>query len=101
MRAAKIPIYYLAKYTGFFFVFRKITSNKLRILCYHGVSLHKEYEYFDKLFITRDTFEKRMKYLNKTNYPVITLDKGVKAIKQIELEAEMCGFATLIREALR
>ncbi|WP_164503495.1 polysaccharide deacetylase family protein [Pleionea sediminis] len=63
-------------------MFRKLTSSKLRILCYHGVSLDKEHEFFDKLFITRNTFEKRMKYLKSARYPVITLDEGVKNLKR-------------------
>ena len=80
MKKVKIIIYRVAKWTGIFLLFRKLTRNKLRILCYHGVSLDKEHEFFDKLFITKSTYETRMKYLEKANYPVVTLDSAVKSL---------------------
>ncbi|MCW8879480.1 MAG: polysaccharide deacetylase family protein [Kangiellaceae bacterium] len=80
MKKVKLVIYRVAKWTGIFHLFRKLTQNKLRILCYHGVSLDKEHDFFDKLFITKSTYEKRMKYLEKAQYPVVSLESAVKSL---------------------
>ncbi len=80
MKKIKLFIYYIAKYTGLFHLSRRYTKDKLRILCYHGISVDKEHETFDKLFMQFATFKQRMDFLKENKYPVLDLDHAVEKL---------------------
>lgn len=77
-KTLKRLFYHSAKMLGLFALSRKLTRNKLRVLCYHGVSLDNEHEVFDKLFITPDLLDQRMAYLKEQKYTVLPLEQAVE-----------------------
>lgn len=71
----------IAKYTGIFYACRIVTSQDLRILCYHGVSINDESEFSPGLFMKVATLTKRMEYLKNGGFPVIGLEEGIRRLK--------------------
>lgn len=56
-----------------FRIARLITSNRLRVLYYHGFALVDEYKYRGTLFIKDELFSRCMKYLKRNNYPIYSI----------------------------
>jgi peptidoglycan/xylan/chitin deacetylase (PgdA/CDA1 family) len=75
IKKLKLLIYYFLKTIGIFKLFELINRDKVRILCYHGISIHKEHEYFENLFITEDLFVKKILWLKRNGYSFINLDQ--------------------------
>lgn len=67
-----------ARALGLFALARKLTSDRLRILCYHGVALKDEHRWRPPLYMTRENFAARLDFLMEAGYPVIGLDEAVK-----------------------
>ncbi|MEZ5556071.1 polysaccharide deacetylase family protein [Haliea sp.] len=65
----------LAKWTGLFALSRRATSNRLRILAYHGINTTNP-QFGNFLFMSADKFADRMALLSKWGYPVIALDNA-------------------------
>lgn len=81
MRRALIRTFLMAsKYLGLFEVSRKLTANRLRVLCYHGMSLEDEHMFRTGLFMTPSTFRRRMDYLADREIPVLSLREGVERL---------------------
>lgn len=76
----KLLIYLVAKILGFFALARRITASRIRILCYHGAAIGDEGQYNPLLFISRDTFERRIRWLRKKRFKVIPLSLAVEAL---------------------
>ena len=72
----------LSRAFGLFALARALTGNKLRILCYHGSALVDEHLFRPGLFMTAETFERRMAALKTRRYPVVELSEAI-----IRLEA--------------
>ena len=53
----------------------------MRILCYHGFSVADEHEFRPQLFISPDTFRRRLRHLSARRYPVIDLAVAVEDLK--------------------
>lgn len=70
----KIYFLLLLKYLGIFFLCKTLNAQKLRILCYHGISLADEHEFSPGLFIPSDKFRRHMEMLNDGGYSVLPLD---------------------------
>lgn len=85
MKKIKLTFYYLAKYIGVFAITKYITRKKLRILCYHGVSLANEHLIFDKLFITHEVFKQRMTHLLQAEIPIISLEDAIDQLENDNL----------------
>lgn len=75
--ALKLGFYYLAKISGGFALARRLTGKSARILCYHGGCLGDEWRYNGKLFMTRRTFEKRVRWLQASGFQMVSLDKAL------------------------
>jgi len=71
---------YLAKSLGFFWLARRLTGQGLRILCYHGFAVAEEYKYRSKLFIRGEFFRKRIEYLRREGYPILSLQEALNAL---------------------
>ncbi|MFL5266652.1 MAG: hypothetical protein ACJ8AH_08660 [Stellaceae bacterium] len=65
-----------------FRIARLITSNGLRILCYHGFALADEYKYRGTLFIKDELFSRCMGYLKRNNYPILSLNNALDGAEQ-------------------
>jgi peptidoglycan/xylan/chitin deacetylase (PgdA/CDA1 family) len=74
-------ILYLARSLGLFAISRHLTMRGLRILCYHGIALKDEHEWWPGTFMASTTFKRRMSYLSEKNYPVIRLSDAAKGLQ--------------------
>jgi peptidoglycan/xylan/chitin deacetylase (PgdA/CDA1 family) len=66
---------------GAFSVARWLTRDRLRILCYHGVSLADEHEFRSRLFMRPETFRRRLALLRRARYPVLPLGEALAALE--------------------
>lgn len=81
MQLIKRAVLYGAKYTGLFYLSRRLTRGGLRILCYHAFSSDDEHLFRPKLFITSKTFARRMNKVDEMGFNVIPLGEAVAALK--------------------
>src|SRR5687768_16446820 len=75
----------VVKTLGGFALASTLTARGLRIICYHGISLHDEHQFQPKLFIREETFRKRMTYLKRHRYRVFPLDEALSLMEQGKL----------------
>ncbi|ARO86528.1 hypothetical protein EBAPG3_001300 [Nitrosospira lacus] len=75
----------VVKALGGFGVARILTAPGLRIICYHGISVHDEHRFQPKLFMREDTFLERMAYLKRHDYPVLSLNEALALMYQKSL----------------
>ena len=52
-------------------------SNRVLVLCYHGISIDDEHEWNPPLFVSQSHFRKRMEVLRREGCNVLTLDSAV------------------------
>ena len=76
----KVSILLLARCIGLFKLGRCLTRKGLMIVGWHGVSIHDEHERFGSLFISPQSFRKRLRFLSK-HYKIIGLDVAVRQHK--------------------
>ena len=70
----------LCKGLGFFQIARRLTRDRLRILCYHSFATGEESAFRPKLFIAAGTFRRRLDWLAANGYPVLPLDSAVEGL---------------------
>ena len=58
-----------------------MTRRGLRILCYHGTSLDAEHKFLPVLFMSPETFEARLNYIQQNHFPVLPLGKAVELLQ--------------------
>lgn len=68
-----------AKAAGAFALARRALPRHLRILAYHGLWTTPGFQFGDRLFIGPDQFERRMRWLKHSGYPVLDLDEAIDA----------------------
>ena len=76
----KLSIYFAARAAGLFALCRLLTRSRIRILGYHGASLGDESNYNPFLFLSAETFERRIGWLRKKKFNVISLKHAVEAL---------------------
>ncbi len=76
-KTCKLAFLYFSRLLGLFYLSRYVTRRALRILCYHGFSLADEHLFRPSLFITPETFARRLEFLQKHLFPVISLETAV------------------------
>ncbi len=72
----------IAKACGLFAACRLLTRKHLRILCYHGIWLGDAPHFGDCLYMSADTFRRRMDLLERAGYPVLGLDDAVARLQR-------------------
>lgn len=75
----------LFKYSGAFALLRFKNRHALRILCYHGFSLHDEHEFMPGLFMAPAKFRARMEFLKKAGFQFLSLAVALKLWRQDKL----------------
>ena len=65
---------------GGFSLARKLTRDRLRVLCYHGASTNDEHLYEPFLFIQPEVFERRMRILQRLGLPVVSLESATQML---------------------
>ncbi len=74
----KKALLYFIKNIGGFRIARYLTRNRLRILCYHGISLANEYSFRPGVYMRPDTFRRRMEIIHNKNYTVLPLNDALE-----------------------
>ena len=73
---------YCLKWGGFFDISKKITRNGIRILCYHNFTKDDDVLWLPGMNIRPETFVKRVNYLKRKKYHILTIDKAVELFKK-------------------
>src|SRR6202022_888501 len=68
------------KLFGLFNIARYITRDGLRIICYHGFAVAEEHKFRSRLFIRKELFLRRIEYLRRNRFPIVTLSAAVEAL---------------------
>lgn len=79
-RKAKRAVLHVAKAAGVFALMHRLTRQRVRILCYHGVWRGEDGFSGDAMFMRRATFERRMEWLARSGMPVIPLSDAVAGL---------------------
>jgi peptidoglycan/xylan/chitin deacetylase (PgdA/CDA1 family) len=69
------------KICGGFYVARRCNRGRVRILCYHGVWIADDQFGGDQMFIRPQTFEARLRLLDRLQFGVISLDDAVEGLR--------------------
>jgi peptidoglycan/xylan/chitin deacetylase (PgdA/CDA1 family) len=68
---------HIGKRLGLFSLARLLSPPGLRILCYHGFAMDDEADFRPKLFISPETFERRLRFLSEKRFPVLDLQDAI------------------------
>ena len=75
----------VSRFAGLFHLARCLTRRRLRILCYHGFATGDVLEFRPGLFISPETFERRLSFLASAGYPVLTLEAALAGLDRGDL----------------
>jgi Polysaccharide deacetylase len=78
---AKNAALYVLKGLGVFWLARRLTRHKLRILCYHGFSVGDQHEFAPILYMRKEVFRRRMRLLRRLKSRVVTLSHGIALLR--------------------
>ena len=76
-----IAFYHLSKALGLFHIARHLTRDGLRVLCYHGFSLDDEEAFRAGLFVRPADFLRRMDFLARHGFPVLSLSSAIARLE--------------------
>jgi peptidoglycan/xylan/chitin deacetylase (PgdA/CDA1 family) len=103
---SKRLVFRMSKWTGLFRLASLKTRQSLRVLCYHGFSIDDESLFRPRLFMQLSTFRRRLEYLEKHSFPVLSLDAALSRLKEGTLPARATvitvddGFYSFYRHAV-
>ncbi len=80
MRKVKLLLFFFCRTLGLFRLARWITSDRLKILCYHGFALNDETAFRPKLFIKPERFEERLATIRRCGFRVLPLGEAVERL---------------------
>ena len=80
MSALKRKILIAAKAAGLFALARRRSAPAVRILCYHGIWLGDPIFPGDSMFMLSTTFRRRLQFLRRAGYPVVSLADAAAAL---------------------
>jgi len=81
----RVAAYTVLRLTGAFALAQYLTRHQLRILCYHGFSMHDEHEVAPVMFMKAETFARRLAILKRRRVDVVSLDEGVRRLRSSSL----------------
>jgi peptidoglycan/xylan/chitin deacetylase (PgdA/CDA1 family) len=81
-RALKVLVLRIFKAFGAFALARRVTGAKLRILCYHGISIGDQHEFEPLLYMQPSTFEKRLRNLVAQGWRIVDLTTAVRELRE-------------------
>ena len=73
---------FVSKYLGLFHISGFLYRKRLNVLYYHGFSYSDEHRFRPGLFMTPDTFEKRLQWISNNGFRVISLEDGVTLLQE-------------------
>lgn len=85
LKDAKLAVLKAGKASGLFSASNRLRTQRLLILCYHGVSFDDEHRWNPSLYIDRVTFCKRLEMLRDGRYRVLGLGEALELLYRNEL----------------
>ena len=73
--------YQVCKLIGLFHIARLLTRYELRILCYHGFVLEDENQFRESLFLSRENFEDRIRFIRDKKFPILHLEDALAHLR--------------------
>ena len=83
--SAKLLFLIVSKWLGLFHLARLFTGKALRILCYHGFAFRDEADFRPMLFMTPATFDKRLQFLSRHQFPIFRLEDALQRLEENNL----------------
>ncbi len=77
----KILMLYMLKFSGLFFLTKRLYKKKLIILAYHGVSEYDESKFLPDMFIDKSTLKERLLYLKNNKFNAISLNNALDSLE--------------------
>lgn len=99
-------IFRLSKWTGLFPLASWKTRQYLRILCYHAFSIDDESLFRPRLFMQTSTFRRRLEYLERHSFRILSLDEALTRLAEGTLPSRATvitvddGFYSFYRHAV-
>jgi peptidoglycan/xylan/chitin deacetylase (PgdA/CDA1 family) len=84
-KAGKLVLLHVCEAFGLFRISAWMSRKRLPILCYHGFELLEECAFRPQLFISRTTFERRLRYLAANGFKVVPLDQALLQLRSGKL----------------
>jgi peptidoglycan/xylan/chitin deacetylase (PgdA/CDA1 family) len=85
LKDAKLAVLKAGKATGLFTASNRLRTQRLLILCYHGISIEDEHTWNPCLYIDPATFRNRLEMLRDGGYRVLPLGEALQLMRQNEL----------------
>jgi peptidoglycan/xylan/chitin deacetylase (PgdA/CDA1 family) len=85
LKDAKLAVLKAGKATGLFTASKHLRTQRLLILCYHGVSFEDEHIWNPSLYINPATFRNRLEILRTGGYRVLPLGQALTSMYRNEL----------------
>jgi peptidoglycan/xylan/chitin deacetylase (PgdA/CDA1 family) len=87
VRGLRLLLLFACKWLGLFWIARKYTRHRLRIICYHGFELEDESSFRPKLYMRRRSFERRLETIRRLEFAVLPLEEAIERLSQGTLPA--------------
>lgn len=88
-KPVKQAFLYLSRAAGLFALARFMTRRRLRILCFHGGSVHDEHLFLPGVFMREETIRQRLEILAHHGYPILDLGTALNMLAENRLPP--CG----------
>ena len=74
-------LFHCTRLLGGFALAQHLTRRQLRILCYHGFSATDEHVVNPYVFMRTQTFERRLRILQRRQIPVLSLEEAITKLR--------------------
>lgn len=85
LKDVKLAVLKAGKATGLFAASTRLRTQRLLILCYHGIAIEDEHQWNPCLYIDRGTFRKRLEMLRRGDYRVLPLGEALRLMNENRL----------------
>lgn len=85
LKDAKLAVLRAGKAAGLFTASNRLRTERLLILCYHGIAVEDEYRWNPSLYTDRETFRARLEMLRRGRYNVLLLGEALSLMRQNRL----------------
>ena len=94
-RLIKLGLLRLLRVLGVFALMRRITADRVRILCYHGTWRGSDRFKGDTLFMTVQRFRRHLELIRADGYHVVPLDDAVEGLAGMKALPPACTAITI------
>lgn len=85
LKDAKLAVLKAGKAAGLFTASVRLRTQRLLILCYHGIAIDDEFRWNPSLYIDAGTFRQRLETLQRGGYRVLRLGEALRLMRENQL----------------